>query len=445
VSAIIRRPRAQQGAGWKKMLPAAANMERAVVAKTYWRIIPLCFILYIFSYINRANIAYAALHMNQELGLSAEAFGLASGLFFIGYFLVEVPSNMALLRFGPRLWITRILVSWGIVSAATAFVQTPMQFYMLRFLLGAAEAGFFPGILIYLSMWFRAKERATTVSLFTAAIPVSYLIAAPISTWLMAHVSGWGYSGWRWMLFLESLPALFGGVVCWFVLTDRPAQAKWLSQPERDWLAGELEKDAAPGRQSLGTFAAITNPRVLYLVAIYFIYQCGSLGIGYWLPLIIRGLNKSLSDIEIGLVAMLPYAVAAIGMILWSRRSDATGERRFHAAFPLLVAGLALGALVLTHSIVLSLLFITVSLTGMYAFKAPFWALPGLFLSRSTAAISIAAINCTGNLGGFAGPYLIGFLKERSGSAITGLVVLAALTLVAALMTFLIRLENRDA
>src|SRR6266702_3776964 len=369
-----------------------ATLERAVIAKTYWRVIPLCFVLYIFSYINRANIAYAALHMNQELGLSSEAFGLASGLFFIGYFLVEVPSNLALLRFGPRIWITRILVSWGIVSAATAFVQTPMQFYVLRFLLGAAEAGFFPGILIYLSMWFRVRARATTISLFTAAIPVSYLIAAPVSTFLMTHVSGLGYSGWRWMLFLESLPALLGGVVTWFVLTDRPEQAKWLSPAERSWLAAELERDEGTGRRQLGTLAAVSDPKVLYLVVIYFIYQCGSLGIGYW--------------------------------------------------FPLLIGGLALAGLLLTDSIVLSLLLITVSLTGMYAFKAPFWALPGLFLSRSTVAVSIAAINCTGNLGGFAGPYLIGTIKGHGGSAIAGLVALAALTLLAAVMTFLIRVED---
>jgi ACS family tartrate transporter-like MFS transporter len=426
------------------MPQTAASLERATVAKTYWRIIPLCFVLYIFSYINRANIAYAALHMNQELALSSEAFGLGSGLFFIGYFLVEVPSNLALLRFGPRLWITRILVSWGLVSAATAFVQTPMQFYVLRFLLGVAEAGFFPGILVYLSMWFRARERATTVSLFTAAIPVSYLIAAPVSTFLMAHVSGYGFSGWRWMLFLESLPALLGGLVTWFVLTDRPRDAKWLTAEERNWLMTELEKDTSPAQRQLGTFAAITNPKVLYLIVIYFVYQCGSLGIGYWLPLIIRGLNKSLSDLEIGLIAMAPYAVAAAVMIWWSRRSDVQGERRFHAAFPLLVAGLALGGLLATANIVLSLILITISLTGMYAFKAPFWALPGLFLSRSTAAVSIAAINCTGNLGGFAGPYLIGYLKDRTGSAVTGLLLLAGLTLAAAAMTFLMRLEKQQ-
>jgi ACS family tartrate transporter-like MFS transporter len=422
-----------------QMTPQA---EAALIRKIFWRIIPLCFILYIFSYINRANIAYAALHMNQELGLSSEAFGIASGLFFIGYFLVEVPSNMALLRFGPRLWITRILITWGIVSAATAFAQTPMQFYVLRFLLGVTEAGFFPGILIYLTYWFPARERATTVALFASAIPVSYLIAAPISTWLMTHVSGWGYSGWRWMLFLESLPAIVGGVVTWFVLIDSPAQARWLSTEEKAWLQNELQKDVVPGRKQLGTLAAISDPKVLYLVAIYFIYQCGSLGIGYWLPLIIRGLNKSLSDVQIGFIAMLPYTVAAIGMILWSRHSDRTNERKFHAAFPLLVGGMALGALVLTHSIVLSLLLITISLTGMYAFKAPFWALPGLFLSRSTAAVSIAAINCTGNLGGFAGPYLIGYIKERSGNAVTGLVVLAGLTLVAAAMTWLMQYTN---
>jgi ACS family tartrate transporter-like MFS transporter len=283
------------------------------------------------------------------------------------------------------------------------------------------------------------------VALFAAAIPVSYLIAAPLSTWLMTHVAGWGYSGWRWMLFLESLPAIAGGIFSWFMLKNRPADVAWLSPDEKAWLNTTLEREARPQQKSLSTFAAMTNPRVLYLVVIYFIYQCGSLGIGYWLPLIIKGLNGSLSDIEIGLIAMLPYAVAAAGMILWSRRSDRLEERRFHAGFPLLVGGLALGGLVLTGSIVLSLILIAISLTGMYAFKAPFWALPGLFLSRGTAAISIAAINCTGNLGGYAGPYLIGYAKQHGGSAVAGLVVLAALTLAAAAMTLLLRLDARAA
>jgi ACS family tartrate transporter-like MFS transporter len=425
------------------MLPPDKAFERAVIAKIFWRIIPLCFGLYTVSYINRANIAYAALQMNRELALSSEVFGAAAGIFFVGYFLFEVPSNTMLLRFGPRVWIARILISWGIVSALTAFVQTPAQLYVMRFLLGVTEAGFFPGIIIYLTYWFRAREQATTLALFMAAIPVSYLIAAPISTLIMEHVTGLGWSGWRWMLFLESLPAILGGIATWFILTDRPSEARWLSEPERNWLAAELEKDAVPGRKHLGTFKAISDPKVLYLGAIYFIYQCGSLGIAYWLPLIIKAFSKSLSDFQIGLIAMLPYAIAAVAMVLWSRRSDRAGERKFYSAFPLLVGGIALGGLALTHDAVISILLISVSLAGMYAFKAPFWALPGLFLSRTSAAISIAAINSIGNLGGFAGPYLIGFFKDRSGSALTGLVVLSAMTLVAAAMTFALRLEAR--
>ena len=389
---------------------AADDFEQSVPRKVFWRLIPLCFGLYVISYLNRANIGYAALQMNQELGLTSEAFGFAAGIFFVGYFLFEVPSNLALARYGARLWIARILVTWGLLAVVSAFVQTSWQLYGLRFLLGVAEAGFFPGIIIYLSYWFRAKEQATTIAVFTAAIPVSLLFGAPISTLIMDHVTAFGLSGWRWMLLIEGIPPILGGFAALAWLTDRPEQARWLSPAERDWLQAEIERDraATPHTKHLGVLKAITDPKVLFLSAIYFVYQCGSLGVGYWLPQIVKAFGKDLSNLEVGLISSAPYAVATVGMIVWSRRSDRTGERRLHAAIPLALAAGALGGVVLAKDLVTSMVLISAALTGLYAFKAPFWALPSLFLSRATAAVSIAAINSIGNLGGFVGPYMIG-------------------------------------
>jgi ACS family tartrate transporter-like MFS transporter len=422
-------------------------LERSTIRKVFWRIIPYCFVIYVVSYIDRANIGYAALQMNQEMALSSEAFGFAAGIFFIGYFLFEVPSNVALNRYGPRIWISRILVTWGVIATATAFVQTAPQLYILRFLLGVAEAGFFPGIIIYLTYWFRAKEQATTVALFIAAIPVSYLVGAPLSTFIMDHVSGFGLSGWRWMLILEGAPAVLAGVFNYYFMTDRPEQAKWLEPAQRTWLAAELEKDhiARQDVKHLSVMAAITNPKVLYLSVIQFIYQLGNLGIGLWMPQIIKGLSSKLSNFEVGLVAMLPYAFATVVMVLWSRHSDKTGERQKHSALPLLVAAIALAATGLVTAPTVAMTLIAVALAGMYAFKSPFWSLPGLFLSRSTAAISIAAINSIGNLGGFVGPYGIGYIKDITGSAFAGLLFLSGMLFISFVMTWFARMTNTPA
>lgn len=421
-----------------------ADLERTTMRKVGWRIIPYCFFLYMISYLDRANIGYAALEMNAELALSSEAFGFAAGIFFIGYFLFEVPSNVMLNRYGSRVWISRILITWGLVAVLTAFVQNATQLYILRFLLGVAEAGFFPGIIIYLTHWFRAKEQATTVALFTAAIPVSYLIGAPMSTWIMDNVSGLGLSGWRWMLLIEGAPALIFGVLNFWIMTDKPQQAKWLSTEQRNWLVTQLEADQAnrKGVKHLGLVQAITNPKVLFLSAIYFIYQVGNLGIGMWMPQIIKSFSASLSNFQVGLVAMIPYAVATVAMILWSRNSDRTGERQKHSAIPLLVAAIALAAAGTVTGPVLSIALISLALSGIYAFKSPFWSLPGLFLSRSTAAVSIAAINSIGNLGGFVGPYVIGYIKRVTGTTYGGLVFLAALLAVSFLMTWFARMRN---
>jgi ACS family tartrate transporter-like MFS transporter len=414
-----------------------SELERRTVGKVLWRIIPAIFTLYVISYIDRANIGYAALQMNQELALTSSAFGFAAGVFFIGYFLFEVPSNLALARFGARVWIARILITWGVVAAASAFVHTASQLYVARFLLGVAEAGFFPGIIIYLTYWFRAQDQAASVALFTAAIPVSFLIGAPLSTWIMDNATGLGLSGWRWMLLLEGVPAILGGAWCYFFLTDRPEQAKWLTAEEKTWLTGELTRDRLerPHVKTLGTWQAISDPKVLVLSLIYFVYQVGSLGVGYWMPQIIASLSGHTTNFEVGLIAIVPYALATVAMILWSVHSDRTRERQFHSALPLLIAAATLAATGLTRSPIPSLLLISVALAGLYSFKSPFWSLPGLFLGRSTAAVSIAAINSIGNLGGFAGPYLVGVIKSGTGDPLSGLLLLSALLFVAFLLT----------
>jgi MFS transporter, ACS family, tartrate transporter len=423
-----------------------ATAQRAVVRRVFRRVVPLCFLLYIVSYIERANIGYAALQMNAELGLSSEAFGLAAGIFFIGYFLFEVPSNLLMARYGARVWIARILIGMGAVSMAGAFVQTPMQLYVARFLLGVAEAGYFPAIIIYLTAWFRSKEQATVVALFTAAIPVSYVIGTPLSTWIMDHVTGFGLTGWRWMLLIEGAPALIGGIATFRLLVDRPAGARWLAPDERDWLEEEIRLDhAGTGAvRHLSTWRAISDPKVLYLSLIYFVYQAGSLGVGYWLPQILKGAGHHLSNVEVGLIATGPYLVATAGMIWWSRRSDRTGERQRHSAWPLLMAAITLGAVAWVKGPIPAAVLLAFALTGFYAFKAPFWTLPGLFLSRATAAVSIAAINSIGNLGGFVGPYAVGWFTKATGAPSSGLLFLAALTMAAFAMVWVARLTPSE-
>ncbi|SFT92767.1 MFS transporter [Arthrobacter sp. ov118] len=427
--------------------PGQALFEKRTVRKITMRIIPFMFLLYIVNYIDRANIGYASLQMNAELGLTSQAFGLAAGLFFIGYFLFEVPSNIALAKFGARRWIARILVTWGILAVAMGFVQNDIQLYIIRFLLGVAEAGFFPGIIIYLSVWFRGKELATTIALFVASIPVSYIIASPLSTWIM-HTIGWAdMSGWRWMFILEGLPAVILGVVCYFVLTERPKDAKWLTAKERDWISAELESEQAAKKGTTihpGIWKTLANPKVLYLGAIYFVYQVGSLGVGYWLPQIIKGLSKTLDTTQIGLIGMIPYIVATVAMIWWPRRSDRKNERKMHSYIPMGVAAVAMFLAANLESPFLVIASISIALAGLYAFKSPFWAVPSQFLSVATAGTAIAAINSIGNLGGFVGPFAQGMIVDATGSQTAGLYFFAGLLVVSTAMMVAVRLRKSE-
>lgn len=421
------------------------QFEKRTVRKITLRIIPFVFLLYIVNYIDRANIGYASLQMNTELGLTSQAFGLAAGLFFIGYFLFEVPSNVALAKFGARRWIARILVTWGILAVGMGFVQNDIQLYIVRFLLGVAEAGFFPGIIIYLSYWFRGKELATTISLFVASIPVSYIIASPLSTWIM-HTIGWfDMSGWRWMFILEGLPAVILGVVCYKALTERPKDAKWLTPKEREWITGELEREQAAKKGSalhLSIWKTLANPKVLYLGAIYFVYQVGSLGTGYWLPQIIKSLSGTLDTTQIGLIGMIPYAVATAAMIWWSRRSDKKNERKAHSYIPMGIAAIAMFLAAVLQSPFLVIASISIALAGLYAFKSPFWAVPSQFLSVATAGTAIAAINSIGNLGGFVGPFAQGMIVDATGSPTAGLYFFAGLLVISTAMMVAMKLRK---
>lgn len=423
------------------------NFEKETIRKVTRRIIPLLFLLYIISYLDRANVGYAALEMNEALGLTSKMFGLVTGIFFIGYFLFEVPSNILMQKFGARVWITRILFTWGIISMATGFAQNATQLYVIRFLLGIAEAGLFPGIILYLTYWFRAKERASTIAMFMTAIAVSYIIGAPVSTLIIDHIHWMNVPGWRWMFIIEGAPAVILGFVTYFYLTDRPEQAKWLTAKEKNWLMSELRKDEMlrekKGQQTSSHKTALTDPKLWYLALIYFVYTAGTLGVGYWMPQIIKGLSSYLSNTQIGFIATIPYIIASIVMNYWSRRSDRTGERRMHTALPLLVAGLTLLSVGMVSNPFIAMIFITISLAAMYCFKGPFWSLPTMILSPATVAVGIAVINSIGNLGGFVGPYAVGWLKDATGKMQAGLIFLSMILIIAFLLVLAMKFEQR--
>jgi MFS transporter, ACS family, tartrate transporter len=415
-------------------------LEIRTIAKVSRRLVPFLIICYFVAYLDRVNVGFAALTMNQDLGLSQTAFGFGAGIFFIAYFIFEVPSNLLLERFGARKWIARIMLSWGILSGAMAFIPAiaratglgnEYSFYLLRVLLGVAEAGFFPGIIFYLTLWFPTEYRARIVGYFMAAIPLSTVIGAPISGALLYLHGGLGLAGWQWLFIIESVPAIILSGVVFFYLTDRPADASWLAPDERAWLAERLALEQRQ-RQAVCDYSvmqALVNPRVLGLSLVYFGAVATNYGLSFFLPQIVKtfGLNTFLTT----LVSAAPYAVGLIGMVWWGRRSDRVIERRFHTAFPLFIAAAGIAVSTIFEDPTLKMISLCVAGFGIFANLPVFWTLPTAFLSGAAAACGIAVINSVGNLAGFAGPFAMGWIKDHTGSYTGGLLLLAALGFIA--------------
>lgn len=387
------------------------------------RLLPLLFLLYIVAYLDRINIGFAALTMNKDLQITSAQFGLLTGIFFWGYFLFEVPSNLMLYKVGARPWIARILMTWGVIAVMTGMAHNPYQLYAARFLLGVAEAGFFPGIVLYLTYWFRQREQAQVIAWFLTGLPVASILGAPVSGFILDHAHWMAVSSWRWLLALEGLPAVICGILTLYLLPSHPAEAKFLTPWERDQLTTEIAREQRQrlGERRLSGLQALANPRVWRLAAISFFCLIGMYSMSFWMPQAVRSLSSGYSNTVVGLLVMVPNLAGVTAMVLVSRSSDRRLERRYHAAVPVIVAGLSLVLLGATRSPWLSIALWSLVAAGIYSFLGPFWSLPGEFLAGYSAASGIALINSIGNLGGFVGPSAIGFMTSHSGGMSGGL------------------------
>jgi len=409
------------------------DTRAAVLRKAAWRLLPFMGLLYFVSFLDRVNVSFAALTMNADIGLSSAAFGLGAGIFFIGYLLFEVPSNLILQKVGARRWIARIMISWGLLSAAMALVNGPVSFYVLRFLLGVAEAGFFPGMILYLTYWFPASMRARVMGGFLVAVPLSSVIGAPLSTALL-ETSLFGLKGWQTMFLLEGLPAMLLGVAVLFVLPDRPAVARWLSPVERVTIEGMLAEEAAHTDHVTGLRQGLMSGRVWLLGLVYFGLVLGVYGLGFWAPQIVKAAG-GLDNRQTGLLTAVPYLLAAVAMVLWARRSDRTGERVWHVALPAFAGAAGFLASAFVADPWLGLAALSLGAVGVYAAISVFWTVPTAMLGGAAAAGGIALINSIGNAGGYLGPYAVGLLKEHTGGYAAGMVLLAVAVAAAGLLT----------
>jgi ACS family tartrate transporter-like MFS transporter len=417
-------------------------VERAAIGAVSRRLIPFLFVLYVVSFLDRVNVGFAALEMNRDLGLSPAVYGFGAGIFFIGYALLEVPSNLILARTGARIWIARIMITWGLIAAAMMLVRGPLSFYALRFLLGIAEAGFFPGIIFYLTEWFPAQARAGAIAQFMTAIPVSAIVGGPASGLLMGLSGRLGLAGWQWLFLLEGIPAVLLGFAVLRWLPDRPADAAWLQPEHRKWLVDRLarEREQCHGahghsvRQALSS-GVVWQLGLLVLLSVSF----GQYALSLWLPQILRGF-AGFSNLEIGFVSAIPGAVTVVAMVLVGRHSDRTGERCLHIAASSAVAAAGFLGCALVHSPVLSVIFLSMANAGLLSSHGPFWPLPSKFLSGSAAAGGIALINSLANLSGFIGPYALGLLNSASGDFRSGLLLLALVPLLG--MTLALQLRR---
>lgn len=420
------------------------DIEKQTLRKITWRIVPFIMILYLIAYIDRVNIGFAAITMKEDLGFTASILGFGAGIFFLGYFLFEVPSNIILHKVGARIWIARVMVTWGIIAGGMAFVESSTSFYVMRFLLGVAEAGFFPGIILYLSYWFPARNRAGVIALFMAAAPIATAIGSPISAALLEMHGIMGLAGWQWMFLIEAIPAVILGVVVFFYMTDRPEKAAWLKPDEREWLVKTMQAEDANkgGQQQHSILRGLANPRVLALALIYFGTSAGLYTLGIWAPQIIKELG--VSSMTVGLLNAIPPIISVVAMILWSRHSDKTNERTWHVALACLTAAVGLAIAASTGSMFGLIAALTIVNVGISCSKPPLWSMPTMFLSGAAAATGIATINSIGNLGGFTGPAMIGWVKDQTGSFAGGLYFVAGLLILSTVLTLVLSFTQKN-
>ncbi|MBP0619448.1 MFS transporter [Cupriavidus sp. LEh25] len=423
--------------------------ESATYAKVMWRLLPFLFLCYMCAYLDRINVGYAKLQMMQDLGLSDAIYGLGAGIFFVGYLLFEVPSNLILLRVGARRWIARIMVTWGLISAAMMFVKSPTSFYIMRFLLGVAEAGFIPAILLYLTYWFPASRRSKVTALFLTGIPMSGVIGGPLSGWIMSAMHGsHGMAGWQWLFLLEGIPTVLVGVMAYFYLDDKVADARWLSAEQRTMIEKNLAAESK-GHALHSIRDGLTNPRILLLSLIYFFFTMGLYGVSFWLPTIVKASGVS-DPLDIGLLSAIPYAAATAAMILVGQSSDTRGERRWHLALPGAIGalGLCVSVAYATNTAV-AMLALTIGTMGIMTTISQFWTLPPAILGGAAAAAGIALANSVGSISGVISPYLIGWVQTNTGTTGNGVLVLAGSLVIGGLLVFtvparLVNIGRRD-
>jgi ACS family tartrate transporter-like MFS transporter len=414
-----------------------SETESSVISKTTRRIVPLLFILYLVAYLDRINVAFGALQMQRQLHFSDSVYGLGAGIFFLGYLLFQVPSNLMLQRVGARRWICVLMIVWGTISLSTAFVSSVKSFYLVRFLLGSAEAGFFPGIIFYIRGWFPSAVRARTVALFMTAGPLSAVVGGPLSGVLLSMHGVANLAGWQWLFLVEGLPAVLLGAVVFFYLTDAPQEAQWLNPSERIWLTDTLNRE--PRAVTGNRLAAFRSGTVwLLALALFGITTCTS-GLSLWLPTLIHSLSSS-SNLTVGILYAMPYVAAAVAEFLVGLHSDRTGERRWHVGIPALTGAVAILGIAYFTSLAPALVAMTIAILSSYATFGPFWAIAASLLERNAAAAGIALINSVGNLGGFWGPYVIGLVRNASGSFRGGLLIAATALALCGVIVLTLRL-----
>ncbi|MDR5758928.1 MFS transporter [Caballeronia sp. LZ035] len=412
----------------------ADRLRQATYRKVSWRIVPLLMLCYTASYLDRVNIGFAKLQMSSDLGFSDAVFGLGAGIFFIGYVLFEVPSNLLLARVGAKVWIARIMITWGLISGCFVFVQTPTSFYILRFLLGMAEAGFYPGVILYLTYWYPANRRARIIATFTAAIALAGVLGGPLSGWLLEGLHGaWGWAGWKWLFLVEALPSVIMGVVVLAALDDRPEKAKWLNADERRLLHHDIEQDREGKIEHASVGTLLTDPRIWRLSAIYLSYTMGLYGLAFWMPTLVRASGVT-SAWQVGLITALPYACAVVSMLTFGTVADRSGRTRGCVALALALGAVGLaGSVPAAHQAVPLVILLCVAACGILSAPPVFWKLPTGMLSGMSAAAGIALINAIGNIGGFVSPYLLGWLSSVTHSTAAGMYCLAAVMALGAL------------